>query len=120
MANNSKDERILSALLNCNTIRQAAVLAGVSEQAIYSRLKNDTFISRYNEAKTNIIKQSATYLQGRVSNAIKVIDDIINDYSVNPQSRIYGAKSIIELSIKLTEQSDIMERLSVLENEIKS
>lgn len=120
MAKNSKDERILSALLSCNTIKEAATLTSVSEQAIYARLKNESFLKRYNEAKANIIKQSTTYLQGRLSNAIKVIDTIINDTSVNPQSRLYGAKSIIELSLKLTEQSDILERITALENEIKS
>jgi len=120
MAKNSKDERILSALLTCNTIKEAAAMTKVSEKAIYDRLKNEEFSSRYNEAKANIIKQSATFLQGRVSNAVRVIDDIINDPSVNPQSRIYGAKSIIELSLKMTEQADILDRLTALENDIKS
>lgn len=120
MAKNSKDERILSALLTSNTIKEAAAAVGVSEQAVYARLKDEAFTSRYNEAKTNIIKQSATYLQGRVSNAIKVIDDIINNPEVNPQSRIYGAKCIIDMSLKMTEQADILERLTALENDIKS
>lgn len=120
MAKNSKDERILSALLTSNTIKEAAALVGVSEQAIYKRLKDDVFMSRYNEAKTNIIRQSTTYLQGRISNAIKVIDDIINDTEVNPQSRLYGAKCIIDMSLKMTEQADILDRLTALENDMKS
>lgn len=54
-------------------------------------------------------------LQGRLSGAVEVLGEICSDPDVAPQTRLNAADAIIRNSLKLTEQTDILEQLRELE-----
>ena len=46
------DNALISALLSCPTIKQAAESVGLSEQSVYSRLRKPDFRTKLQNART--------------------------------------------------------------------
>jgi len=115
MANNNKDVILLNALLIYPTIREASEATGVPETTIYSKLRNSEFKNRYNEAKTQMLQNTVTFLQMRLQDATSTIVDIMNDPETASQVRINAARSVFDYCIRLTEQTEILRRLEALE-----
>ena len=109
------DELILSALLSSPSVRAASEACGVSERVIYDRLSNAEFKERYDKARKELLQQSAAALQSHLSAAIETMGEIVNDPKANQQTRLNAAEAIIRNSLKLTERTDVIERLDALE-----
>ncbi len=116
--NNAKQEQIISALLTYPTIKAVAEHLNISSTTIYSYLKDEEFKAKYYKAKGEILQQTTTYLQSRTSEAIKIIDDIAKDDTVNAQVRLSACRTMLEYSLKFTETNELIERISALENSI--
>lgn len=109
------DERIISALLQARTIKEASELASVSESTFYRRLQDLDFRNRLNESRTALIDFATTKLQAELSRAIDVIIDLMNNPENPPQVRLNASDSIIRNCLKITEQCNIIERVERLE-----
>ena len=115
MANNRKnDELILASLLSTPTKRAAAAACDVSESVIYSRLKDPEFKERYDGARREMLIQSAAALQSHLNAAIEALGEIVDDKDINPQTRLNAAEAIIRNTLKLTERTDVLDRLDDL------
>ena len=115
MANNRKnDELILASLLSTPTIRAAAAACGVSESVIYSRLKEPDFKDRYDRERREMLTQSAAALQTHLGAAIEAMGEIVSDKETNPQTRLNAAEAVIRNTLKLTERTDVLDRLERL------
>lgn len=102
MANNNKDDIILNAILAYPTIREASEAIGIPESTIYLRIKDEKFNKRYNEAKTQMLKNTTTFLQSKLQEATATIVDIMNDTDTAPQVRLNACKAVFDYCIKLT------------------
>lgn len=97
------DEAIITALLTSATVREASVTAGVTATTIYNKLKNPKFKEKFAKAKTNLLSQTATYLQANTAEAIKTIKSIADDEATNAQTRLLACRALCDYSIKFTE-----------------
>ena len=109
------DERIISALLQSRTIKEASELSNVSESTLYRRLQDLDFRNRLNASRTVLIDYAQTRLQAEISRAIEVIIEIMNNPENPPQVRLNASDSIIRNCLKITEQCNIIERIERLE-----
>lgn len=116
---NSKDERILAALLSTSTVKQAARESGLSPNTIYKRLNDPEFSDRYYEARLELLKGHVATLHGFLGAAIGTLGQIMVNPDASPQTRLNAAEAIIRNCLKLTEEVDILKRLEALENEYK-
>lgn len=114
----TKDEKIIAALIANPTIRAASEACGISETQIYARLRIPEFKARYDEARCELLEQATVALQGRLAGAVEVMVEICSDAETPPQTRLNAADAIIRNSLKLTEQNDILRRISELEKQI--
>ena len=57
--------------------------------------------------------------RSHVSKAISTIAGVMNSKTANDQTKLNAAEAIIRNSLKLTEQTDILERLDKLEKNLK-
>ena len=112
---NSKSELILSALLCSPTVKAAALVARVPQTTIYTWLRKPEFKAEYDRRRREIISDTANYLRSLTREAADVVADIMNDPNTQAQTRLYAARTIFEYSIKLTETTDILERIEALE-----
>lgn len=108
-------EKVLSALLICNTRKEAAALVGVSEKTIYNHLQDPAFKAEYESAKKALITQAAEQINRSLEPAITALRQIAEDKNAGKTARVQAARSLLEYGIKLAEYTSLDERITALE-----
>lgn len=98
------DEKLIAALLNHGTIKQAAAAAGVSERTMYDRMNSGDFKELYKAAKADLIRGAVFSLNGKLQEAIDTIAGIMADESTNAAIRLQAAQTILNTAGKFAER----------------
>lgn len=98
------DEKLIAALLNHGTIKQAAAAAGVSERTMYDRMNSGDFKELYKAAKADLIRGAVFSLNGKLQEAIDTIAGIMADESANAAIRLQAAQTILNTAGKFAER----------------
>ena len=109
------EERALSALLTSKTKLEAAEKAGITDRTMRRYFENPEFCQRYREAFAGVVQDATRRAQQLLEPALSTLQTVMEDEEIPAQARITAAKSIIDYSLKLTEQNDIMRQLDELE-----
>lgn len=115
MPKRTNEEKALAALLNCNSIRDAAKSCGLSEETIYRYLKEPGFVSQYRDARRQAVEYAISKLQKTTGDAVETLER--NLHCENPAVEVRTAQIILENAMKGIELTDLIERLERLENE---
>jgi DeoR/GlpR family transcriptional regulator of sugar metabolism len=110
-------EKVLVALLETPSVRDAAKSSGVSEATIYNFLRDSEFKTAYREARRQTVETAIAQMQSAASEAVDRLKEL--QYCENPAVAARCAQIIFENSIKGMETLDILERLEILEDEHK-
>ena len=110
-----RKERALQALLVSRTRAEAAQAAGVSESTLRQYMKDPEFLERYKQAFGEMVADATRQAQQTLSPALSVLKEIMMDRDEQASARITAARSVLEYSLKLCEQTDILEQLRELE-----
>lgn len=110
-----RKEKALQALLVCRTRAEAAKAAGIGESTLREYMKDTEFVERYEAAFAGMVRDAAQQARQTLSPALSTLREIMEDRAEPTQARITAARSILEYSLKLTEQADIMEQIKALE-----
>lgn len=111
----TKQTRALQALLTSPTQAAAAEAAGIGLTTLKRYLNDDEFQREYQRAVSGLIGEAATQAKQSLSPALSTLREIMRDGGQNGQTRVSAARSILEYGLKLTEQADILTRLTELE-----
>jgi phage terminase small subunit len=114
-----KQERAISALLQAESIREAAKEAGIAEATLHRWLKDDSFKEAYRMAKHEVVNHAICQVQRSTGKAVKALVEITEDKESPASARVSAAKTILETSIKAIELEDLERRISELEKLIK-
>lgn len=109
------EERALSALLTSKTKLEAAEKAGITDRTMRRYFENPEFCQRYREAFAGVVQDATRRAQQLLEPALSTLQTVMEDEEIPAQAQIAAAKSIIDYSLKLTEQADILEQLRELE-----
>ena len=110
-----RKERALQALLVSRTRAEAAQAAGVSESTLRQYMKDPKFLERYKQAFGEMVADATRQAQQTLSPALSVLKEIMMDRDEQASARITAARSVLEYSLRLCEQTDILEQLRELE-----
>ena len=108
-------EKLLAALLTSRTKKEAAAAAGISDRTMRSYFEDKEFCQRYREAFAGVVQDATRRAQQLLEPALSTLKTVMEDEEIPAQARITAARSIIDYSMRLTEQSDIMRQLDELE-----
>lgn len=109
------DEKILASLISCPTVRSAAESCGISEEVIYSRLRDNSFCSRYDDLKLQLLQETIDTLQKQISLAVNVLVEVAEDDTNPSGSRVSASEAIFRNFVRLDEHSNVLRRLAALE-----
>lgn len=98
------DEKIIIALLSCNSVEAAARAAKVSKATIYKRLKEPAFLESYNYAKAEATREAYNEISRNLADAVRVIVDIMNDTTQKASTRLHAAGLLLNGAGKTTER----------------
>ena len=108
----SKDnyERAVAALVACPTTKEAAKVAGMGESTLRAYKSDPEFMELYTAAQHELLDTGVKALQSKFSDAVEVISEVMNDKEASPNVRLSAANSIIQNVVRLTDQTESMER----------
>lgn len=110
-------EKILSALLVCNTRKEAAALAGVCEKTVYTYLQDPAFKEEYEERKKDLIRNASDQIQRSLEPSITALRAIAEDKTASKTARVQASRTLLEYGLKLAEYTSLDERITALEKE---
>jgi DNA-binding Lrp family transcriptional regulator len=114
------DNALVSALLCCSTIKQAAESVGLSEQAVYSRLRKVDFRTKLQNARTTQFQVISSKLEDANFKALDTLINILDDSEVSAGIKVKASQTLLDLSLKNREQIDVISRIENLEEMLKS
>lgn len=109
----NKDKAIL-ALLAKNTVRDAAIDCGLSEETLYRYLRDPDFKAEYRAARRECFEVTIGNIQKAGAEAVETLRKSLE--SENDSVAVRAAAVILANSFKGSEIGDILERLEALEN----
>ena len=115
MSKIGKEEKIIAALLECRNLSEVSKNTDIPPRTLYTMLRNKDFKQKLNTAKSNALSQGVLKLNHLTSLAIDVLAEIAQDKKLNAQARVMACRSLLDATINLNEQLDILERLDELE-----
>lgn len=110
-----KQQKALVALLTQPTKEKAATAAGITSKTLRSYLDDPEFRAEYRKAFSELVEDATRKVQQTLDPAVAVLRDVMENDSENGQVRVSAARSVLEYSLKMTEQTDILNRLQELE-----
>lgn len=110
-----KQQKALLALLTNPTKEKAAVAAGITPKTLRGYLAAPDFQEEYKKAFSGMVEDAVRQSQQSLEPALATLREIVEDSALDAPPRISAARSILEYSLKLTEQNDILGKLEALE-----
>lgn len=114
------DNQLISALLSCPTIKLASESVGLSEQAVYSRLRKVDFRTKLQNARTTQFQVISSKLEDANFKALNTLVSILDDSEVSAGIKVRASQTLLDLSLRNREQADILTRIQNLEEMLKS
>jgi len=109
------DEKIIAVLLSSQTNREAAQRLKITERYFYTRLQDEAFQRKLQAAQRAILDDVVRDMQSNLKEAASVIVEILKDDSAAAQVRLNAADMLLKSYLKLSERTDIIDRLDRLE-----
>ena len=113
------NEQIVSALFSTGTNKAAAAAVGLSERAFYDRVRTDECQALIMQTKAAILESATNAAESRLSAAVCVMDEIMNDAENGAQTRLNAAEALVRQTLKLIELVDVTKRMEAIEAAIK-
>ena len=110
-----RKEKALRALLVSRTRAEAAATAGIGVSSLREYMKDPEFMDRYKQAFGDMVRDATRQAQQTLNPALSTLREIMEDRDEQASARITAARSVLEYSLKLCEQTDILEQLRELE-----
>jgi hypothetical protein len=107
---------LLKALLNSNSIENAAFRTDIPERSLKKMMRTSPFKNSYGNLRDSSICQSVAKLNAFAPACIDTLVNIAGDVSASPNARISAARSVLTIALKMTETADILERIDLLES----
>ena len=114
-----KQQTALLALLTNPTKEKAAAAAGITSKTLRGYLADPEFQAEYRKAFAGMVEDATRQAQQAIAPALSTLREVVEDSGEGSQFRISAARSILEYSLKLTEQNDILAKLKELEKAVE-
>ncbi len=109
-----KHQKILVALLQSFTIREAAQKLPCAESTIYLALKDKKFMAAYREALRQQIEMTMNNVAKLGNKALSTLNEMLSPEK-SDRIRLDAAKTVLEFMLKGYEVTAIQERIALLE-----
>ena len=96
------DEQIVAAILQCGTVKAAALHLGISEKTLCARMSKDSYIDLYNATVSGILRHAANSMLEKIDTATETTIAIMKDKNTDSKTRLQAAQTIYAYADKFT------------------
>lgn len=114
-----KYERLIAALLETPTIKEAARAIHVGETTVFRWMKDSDFQEQYRQVKKQTVELAIARLQKASGEAVKTLESVMKGAGNPPSSKVAAAKIILEMALKGVELEDLERRIVDLEKYVR-
>lgn len=111
-------EQIIAGLLVNGTITATAEQIGTSRRTIYKAMQEEGFNKAYSKAKQHLLQEVCNNLVSTLLEAVDVTKSIMNNTDNSPQIRLNAGQILFNTCIRLTEQTEVLQRIEKLERSV--
>ena len=108
-------EILISTLLNEGTIQATANKLNCSPVTVYNHMNEAGFKDDFNEAKRDILEATCNRLTSNLLAGVDTVIEIMQDASNSAQIRLNASQQLFNVTLRLNEQIEVLERLQKLE-----
>ena len=112
-----KQVDFIFAMLETGNISKSAKIANITETTAFKYLKNG-LSEEINKIRKKYIEESFKKLEYASVKATDTIIELLNDKSCPNSIKLNACKTILDYSMKIHEQNDIIEKLENIEKRI--
>jgi DeoR/GlpR family transcriptional regulator of sugar metabolism len=98
MPKQANKEKILTALIETSSIREAAKKCGIAEATIYRNLQDKEFLAEYRNARRATVENAISKMQNAASEAVDRLKEL--QYCENPAVAARCAQIILRVPSK--------------------
>lgn len=113
-----KRELAALALLTSRNYEEAAAQAGISYQTLVRWRREESFNAIVEEYKERAIGDAIQRIQTMATEALEVLNEIMNDEDAGPSARVTASKAVLDTALRMHEREAIIDRLDKLERMI--
>lgn len=110
------EERALSVLITSKNKKEAAQKAGITERTMRRYFESSEFCKRYREAFAQVVQDATRQAQQLLAPALSTLESVMADEDIPAAARVNAAKIALDYAVRLTDQNDLAERLTALED----
>lgn len=111
-------EQIIAGLLVNGTVTATAKQLGMSRDTIYKLMQEKGFNEAYSKAKQHLLQEVCNNLVSTLLEAVDVTKSIMNNTDNSPQIRLNASQILFNTCIRLTEQTEVLQRIEKLERSV--
>jgi len=112
----NKQARAITALMNHNTIPEAAEAVGIGARTLCRWMhENTAFQAAYRNAKREALSHTIHTLQRTTPLALATLVRVMQDTDAPTGSRVAAARTVFELAFRAVELEDLDARIAALE-----
>ena len=111
-------EQIIAGLLVNGTVTATAKQLGMSRAGIYKAMQEESFNKAYSKAKQHLLQEVCNNLVSTLLEAVDVTKSIMNNTDNSPQIRLNASQILFNTCIRLTEQTEVLQRIEKLERSV--
>lgn len=116
MAKKVSDEKLLEMLLVHGGVRGAAAVLGISQNAVYKRLKDDSFRQQYDVMQGALLSTAAASMVNALDKAVSALLAVLNDTETSAGLKVSAANALLNHCCRYVETSNVLRRLEALED----
>lgn len=110
--------KFIDAYFRCSDVKSVCKKCKITINTYYTYLNNTAVKKEINKQLNRVLKDTTRYLQSNLNNCCNELMNIVNNKDIQPQIKINAINSVFNITLKLTEQTDILDRLNELEDKI--
>ena len=114
------DEKMIFAILSNKDLLTASKTLGISVQSIYNRLRKPEFRQRLQQERQGKFEVANSKLTDSMGKALSTLVEILEDTNISAGVRIRSAQILLDITLKVTEEANIIQRLDSLEEQLQS
>jgi hypothetical protein len=118
MPRKKAEDALLAALACGATVENAARAAGVCERTVYRRLRDPEFYRQFQAMRADMVQRTTGMLTAASLESVKTLLEL--QKATYPAGvRLGAAKAVVELSIRMRESGELMDRIAALEEQLQ-
>ena len=114
----ASQEQIIAGLLVNGTVTATSEKLGTSRDTLYKLMKQEGFQEAYRKAKQHLLQEVCNNLVSTLLEAVDVTKSIMNNTDNSPQIRLNASQILFNTCIRLTEQTEVLQRIEKLERSV--